>query len=231
MNTVFHITRAFIFLILASFASTAWSITVSSELGGTSLDGAWDHGGCTLDNEDEYDGDYFREYLIFEGTNVEARIAQFGTDSNCIGIGTIAESETFTFTDEGNTQSLGWEDTSPACQDPSATECQDNDTPGHLDPDPLITEIEIFIPGEGGEEDELETIYWYIDDTDQTDLIWYLYRTAEDENEEPTLILSSEEPFFKTDLAVGVIPVPAGIWLFGTALIGFVGYGRRRKIG
>jgi hypothetical protein len=222
MNTVFHITRAFIFLILASFASTAWSITVSSELGGTSLNGAWDHGGCTLDDEGEYDGDYIREYLIFQGTNVEARIAQFGTDSNCIGTGTIAESETFTFTDKGNTQSLGWEDTSPACQDPSAAECQDNDTPGYLDPDPFITEIEIFIPGE-----EDETIYWYIDDTDQTDLIWYLYRTA-GEDDAPTLYLSSEEPFFKTDISP--IPVPAAAWLFGTALIGFVGMSRRRKV-
>jgi len=27
-----------------------------------------------------------------------------------------------------------------------------------------------------------------------------------------------------------VIPVPAAVWLFGTALIGFVGYSRRRKI-
>ena len=27
------------------------------------------------------------------------------------------------------------------------------------------------------------------------------------------------------------VPVPAGIWLFGTALIGFVGYSRRRKLG
>lgn len=27
-----------------------------------------------------------------------------------------------------------------------------------------------------------------------------------------------------------VIPVPAAVWLFGTALVGFVGYSRRRKI-
>jgi hypothetical protein len=28
----------------------------------------------------------------------------------------------------------------------------------------------------------------------------------------------------------GVVPIPAGIWLFGTALIGFVGMSRRRKV-
>ena len=28
-----------------------------------------------------------------------------------------------------------------------------------------------------------------------------------------------------------VIPVPAAVWLFGTALIGFLGYSRRRKVG
>ena len=26
------------------------------------------------------------------------------------------------------------------------------------------------------------------------------------------------------------VPVPAAVWLFGTALIGFIGYGKRRKV-
>ena len=28
-----------------------------------------------------------------------------------------------------------------------------------------------------------------------------------------------------------VVPIPAAVWLFGTALIGFIGYSRRRVIG
>ena len=36
---------------------------------------------------------------------------------------------------------------------------------------------------------------------------------------------------FKMDnIAASVVPVPAAVWLFGTALLGFVGYSRRRKI-
>ena len=31
------------------------------------------------------------------------------------------------------------------------------------------------------------------------------------------------------DVEVSVIPVPAAVWLFGTALIGLIGFGRRRK--
>lgn len=30
---------------------------------------------------------------------------------------------------------------------------------------------------------------------------------------------------------VGVVPVPAAVWLFGSALLGLIGYNRRRKIG
>ncbi len=33
------------------------------------------------------------------------------------------------------------------------------------------------------------------------------------------------------DLGGSAVPIPAAAWLFGTALIGFVGYSRRRKIG
>lgn len=35
----------------------------------------------------------------------------------------------------------------------------------------------------------------------------------------------------RRDIDLPQVPVPAAFWLFGTAIIGFVGYSRRRKIG
>ena len=37
--------------------------------------------------------------------------------------------------------------------------------------------------------------------------------------------------YFVDNFSISPVPVPAAFWLFGTALIGFVGYSRRRKIG
>ncbi len=34
---------------------------------------------------------------------------------------------------------------------------------------------------------------------------------------------------FRTYVDVGVVPVPAAVWLFGTALIGLVGFGKRKS--
>jgi len=224
MNTLFHITRGFIFIILASFASTALSVTVGSESGGASLDGAWAFEGCSYDPE-EYDVHY-KEYLIFQGNEVESRLLGFGGDVTCSGIGAPLESETFDFTNEGALQTLGWDGDQPECQDPS--DCSGN--AGLLADEPLATATEIIIPGEGGEEDELEAIYWYIDDTgDDIGLSWLLYRNAVDDDEAPILFMSAEEPLYKTDLP-SAIPVPAAVWLFGTALIGFAGMSRRRKV-
>jgi len=53
-----------------------------------------------------------------------------------------------------------------------------------------------------------------------------------------TWVLNSVGPFLATGAPVvatatftgNLVPVPAAVWLFGTALIGFVGYSRRRKI-
>jgi hypothetical protein len=74
MNKVFHVTRASIFLILASFASTAMSATVNSELGGASLDGAWGFG-CSEPDRDEPDELYDEmEFLIYQGNKVESRL-------------------------------------------------------------------------------------------------------------------------------------------------------------
>jgi len=39
-----------------------------------------------------------------------------------------------------------------------------------------------------------------------------------------------DDGYFGPNLRVSAVPVPAAIWLFGTALIGFVGFSRRRKI-
>jgi len=224
MSTIFNIMRAFIFLMLASFASTALSVTVSSESGGASLDGTWGFEGCFRDFE-EYGDVYYEEYLIFKGNEGESRLLGFGTDSNCgsgTGSGgTLLGSEMFDLTNEGDKQSDGWEDTPPP-------PCQNTGECTNLDPDPKVTELAISIPGE---DDEI--IRFYIDDTggDDNNPSWLLYRTVSievDEEEVPTFTLSAEEPLYKTDISP--IPVPAAVWLFGTALIGFVGMSRRRKV-
>jgi hypothetical protein len=214
MAAIFHITRALIFLILTSFASTALSITVNSESGGASIDGTWAFPGCNLDAGEFDDMDYM-EYLVFQGNTVESRIDQYeSSDVSCSGVGTTVESEIFNFTDEGDVDSAGWE------EPPGQPTRQDGN--GLLDEFPIVTEIAILIPGE-----DSEAMLLYIDDTA---LIWYLYRDAGGDDDPPSLFLSGEEPLIKTDLGIGVIPIPAGIWLFGTALIGFVGMSRRRKV-
>jgi hypothetical protein len=42
-------------------------------------------------------------------------------------------------------------------------------------------------------------------------------------------IWNSEVDFDNVALSVSAVPVPAAVWLFGTALIGLVGFGKRRK--
>jgi hypothetical protein len=225
MKTLFHIIRIFMFLIFASFASTSVAVTVNSELGGASLNGTWTVPGCNLD-PGEVGDQYYEEYLVFTDTSVDVVILGYGTaDSTCSGIGSVYEQEMFDFITLGDESTEGWEvDPQPSCQNPDA--CPDQTDPKLLDPMPDVTELEIELSAT-----ETETIYFYIDDTggSNPDLPWLMYRTLE---ETEPLILSVEEPLVKTaDLDIGVIPVPAGIWLFGTALIGFVGYSRRRKIG
>jgi len=84
MNTVFHIARAFIFLVLASFVSTAFSSTVEvrAESGSLqSLEGVWAFNDCQYDPEPpgppipgEFDT---QKYLIFQGNNAEGREVQY----------------------------------------------------------------------------------------------------------------------------------------------------------
>jgi len=40
---------------------------------------------------------------------------------------------------------------------------------------------------------------------------------------------ASEVAFDKVQLTVSAVPVPAAVWLFGSALIGLVGFSKRRK--
>ena len=230
MKPFLQITRAFTFLLLTLFASSAWSVTVNSEFGGASLDGTWAHGGCSEpDFEDDPPEEQFdqEEFLIFEDKTVEVRLVLYPSiDGSCSGIGN-AESEVFNFTEEDDLQTLGWfgddgsEEGGPVPPPPR------QDGSGPLAAEPLATVHAILIPGEDGEEDQIETKYWYIDDTG---LNWFLYFNA-GEDDAPIPYMDAEEWLTKTDQDIGVIPVPAGIWLFGTALIGFVGYSRRRKIG
>jgi hypothetical protein len=38
------------------------------------------------------------------------------------------------------------------------------------------------------------------------------------------------EQFYVSGMTVSAVPVPAAVWLFGSALLGFVGYGRRTSV-
>jgi len=229
MNTVFHITRVFIFLVFASFASTALSVTVNSESGGASISGAWTFPGCSFEPGEYNDRDY-QEFLVYGESSVEAQIVQYASDDESCsgGVTNIFTEETVNFTVDGEVEIQGWlgqdEDGNEVPVPPPPRQDGNGSLPaGSLSDDAFNASVEIFeIPGEGGEEG-----YVYIDDTD---LIWYLYRSA-GEDDAPIPFLDTNEPLIKTELPIGVIPIPAGIWLFGTALIGFVGYSRRRKIG
>jgi hypothetical protein len=41
---------------------------------------------------------------------------------------------------------------------------------------------------------------------------------------------ASEIAFDNVQLSVSAVPAPAAAWLFGTALVGLVGFGKRRKL-
>lgn len=227
MRTLINIIRIFFLLYLASFASTALAVTVGSELGGASLNGTWAFG-CIgpdpFEPEEIFDES---EFLVFQGNTVESRIIQYtSNDGSCSGPGT-AESEIFDFNVIEDFESPGWlgENGQPAlppeCQDPNGCPDSDPQLEGKLDPNPIVTLVEYVISPSESEFDVL-----YIDDTGST---WYLWRGAGEDNA-PSEFMSIFEPLTNSDPDIGVIPIPAGIWLFGTALIGFVGYSRRRKI-
>jgi len=61
----------------------------------------------------------------------------------------------------------------------------------------------------------------------------YIFEAA---NKLSTLQFTSLDPFGDTtgnlldDISVSPVPVPAAVWLFGTALLGLVGFSRRKKV-
>ena len=189
--------------------------------------GAWAFG-CS--EPDPFEPDELfdeNEYLVFQGNTVESRLVIYPSgNGSCSGVGTI-ESELFAFNIIEDFESPGWlgEDDQPAlppeCQDPSACPDPEPLLDGKLDPNPMVTSVEYVISPTKSEFDVL-----YIDDTALT---WYLYRDA-GEDDAPSKFMSIFEPLIKTDLVLSPIPIPAAFWLFGTALIGFVGVSRRRKV-
>ena len=222
MITKLCITKIFSFVILFSFASTAFSATVNSESGGASLNGTWAFPGCSEPDSDDPPGEqaYEEEYLIFQGFRVESRTVSYDvSNGGCTGVGSV-ESEFFDFTIEDDKETMGWlgedEDENEVVVDPPSR----MDGNGELVEEPVATIIEFIIPGEPG-----EAGYWYMDDTG-TD--WYLYRDA-GEDGMPSDFMSIYEPLVNSDPDIGVVPVPAAVWLFGTALVGLFGFGKRRK--
>lgn len=239
MSTVLQITRGLVFIFVAAFASSAWAVTVSSALGGASLNGAWGFG-CS-DPDFEEGGIYDeQEFLIYKGNTVESRVYLYASDNETCSGGVVAvesEGPFDFFIEKEPIEVQGWgymeedefENEFLVQVPPPARQDGKGSLPaGALNGEAFYASVEIFvIPGEGNEAGCV-----YVDDTDQTQngLNWYLYRcSGEDDAYIP--FLDFDEPLVKSELPINVIPVPAGIWLFGTALIGFIGYSRRRNIG
>lgn len=219
MSTVFHITRAFTFLMLASFASTALSVTVGSESGGASLDGVWAHPNCQyapFPYPPDFEDFDTLELTFFQGNTVENRLFQFSSkDDSCSGSRTLIRLLTATLSKTEELESPGWMDNDELVPPPPR-----QDGNGLLDPTPLVTMLTFLLSG-----DEVGPSPHYIDDTAE---IWYLYRKA-GEDDVPSIFMGLE-PLIKTDLVLSPIPIPTAFWLFGTALIGFVGISRKRKV-
>ena len=110
MSTISHITQASIFLILASFASTALSVTVNSESGTASLEGVWAFPDCLIEHEPADPGEFdTQEFLIFQGNNAEGRKIQYASnDGSCSGSETIINRDTGTVSATGKLESPGW---------------------------------------------------------------------------------------------------------------------------
>lgn len=42
--------------------------------------------------------------------------------------------------------------------------------------------------------------------------------------------INNSNEFYKANISVKAVPVPAAVWLFGSAIAGFVGMGKRKKV-
>ena len=222
MNTVFHITRAFIFLILASFSSTALSITINSELGSASLDGAWGR---------ECDEGKI-EVLEFAGDTFQAYALEFASMS-CMGEGLIGPevvAGSITINPVDDVQILSWvgEDNNDPPECLSGPGCTLQNSPTVT---PLVAE---YLDPESPQSPPIvELVFFFMDDTilDLSGGACIYNEPGPDDATEYQPYLVNDEPLCKIDTGdIPPIPVPAAFWLFGTALIGFVGYSRRRKI-
>ena len=225
MKTIFPIIRAFIFLVLASFSSTALSITINAQSDTLrSLDGAW---GRECDEGEvealEFIGDIFKAYVI-----------EYASMS-CTGDGTIIPevegSITINLVDDVDI--LGWvgEDNNDPPECLSGPGCTLQSNP---DVTPLVAEFQ-DPESPAGSPPVIELLFFFMDDTilDLSGGACIYNEPGPDSSTEYQPYLVNDEPFCKIDSPGDIppIPVPAAFWLFGTALIGFVGFSRRRKIG
>ena len=219
-----NIVRASVFLAITLFASTAWSITINAQNTPRSLDGVW---GRACD-----EGEI--EVLEFSGETFQAYALEFAS-MNCMGEGSIGP-EVVTgslIINPGvdDVQILGWEgednNDPPECLSGAGCILQNNPTVTPLIAEYLDPESPLSPP-------IVELVFFFMDDTvlDLTGGACIYNEPGPDDATEYQPYLVNDEPLCKLDGGdVPPVPVPAAFWLFGTALIGFVGYGRRRKIG
>ena len=219
MNSLTYVTRSLAFLGLLSFAPAAFSVVINGEAGPQSLDGAWEFGCGGPDPEEEIFTDY-NELLVFDGDVVKSQALIFSTTNGSCGGGFSLETLV-----TGTVLSYDFE-MFPQWEDSIIPDSLDGGDP--LSSNPVVTPLAFQVPGE-----PLELAFFYMDNTiinltgDAC-----LYRNGDsDDPEIYSNFLSAEEPLCKIELDVNPIPLPASVWLFGSALIGFVGFSRRSKVG
>ncbi len=95
---------------------------------------------------------------------------------------------------------------------------------------------EMYVDGNFGDNATLRTdVAIFIDDA-VGNYGWMMFHPADEEHQFSTSAGTSGEPDPQMNLSfllvantLSPVPVPAAIWLFGTALIGLVGYGKRKS--
>jgi len=216
-----NIVRTSLFLALALFASTAWSITINAQLTPRSLDGAWgrvcDEGAI--------------EVLEFAGETFQAYSLEF-VSLDCAGEGAMGPeivTGSITVNPVDEVQILGWlgevNNDPPECL--SGTGCSLQNNPAVT---PLIAEY--LDPGSPQSPPIVELVFFFMDDTilDLSGDACIYNEPGADDATEYQPYLDKNEPFCKIETSgVPPVPLPAAFWLFGPAFVGFLGYGRCRK--